>query len=95
MASLLKVPVFCFFCDVFICCSCGLTLDLGKCVVLQDPLRQDLRFTFRGRVGLVTELDNEAVIPRVKVSFNRGRTSYWFRQDHVKLETTPKSMYGE
>ena len=78
-----------------ICCSCGLTLDLGKCVVLQDPPRQDLRFTFRGRVGLVTELDNEAVIPMVKVSFNRGRTSYWFRQDHVKLETTPKSMYGK
>ena len=70
-------------------CSCGLTLDLGKCRFT------DLRFTFIGRVGLVTELDNAATIPTVKVSFNEGRTSYQFYQRDVKLETTPKSMYGE
>jgi len=69
--------------------SCAITLDLGKC---QDP---DLRFTFRGRVGLVTALDNDATIPTVMVSFNEGRTSYQFEQQHIKLETTPKSMYGE
>lgn len=70
-------------------CSCAITLDLGKC---KDV---NLRFTFRGRVGLVTALDNEATIPTVMVSFNEGRTSYQFEQQHIKLETTPKSMYGE
>lgn len=67
--------------------SCGLTEDLGKC------RRSDLRFTFRGRVGLVTALNDAAEIPTVWVSFNEGRTSYEFNQEHVKLETTPKSMY--
>lgn len=72
---------------IFLSFSCGLTFDLGKCRL------SDLRFTFRGRVGLVTALDNAAEIPMVWVSFNEGRTSYLFRQEHVKLETTPKSMY--
>lgn len=67
--------------------SCGLTLDLGKCRL------SDLRFTFVGRVGVVTALDNTAVIPQVWVTFNNGRTSYQFSQEDVKLETTPKSMY--
>mmetsp|Transcript_19797 Transcript_19797/g.33126 ORF Transcript_19797/g.33126 Transcript_19797/m.33126 type:complete len:539 (+) Transcript_19797:100-1716(+) len=67
--------------------SCGLTLDLGKCRL------DDLRFTFIGMVGIVTALDNEAVIPQVWVTFNDGRTSYQFSQGNVKLETTPKSMY--
>lgn len=62
---------------------------MGKC------RSTDLRFTFRGRVGLVTSLDNDATIPTVMVSFNEGRTSYQFEQQHVKLETTPKSMYGK
>lgn len=75
------------YCPGVVDLSCGLTLDLGKC------RRSDLRFTFRGRVGLVTALDNAAEIPMVWVSFNEGRTSYKFRQEHVKLETTPKSMY--
>jgi len=67
--------------------SCGLTLDLGKCQFT------DLRFTFIGRTGVVTQLDNAAVIPQVWVTFNDGRTSYQFRQADVKLETRPKSMY--
>jgi hypothetical protein len=69
--------------------SCALTEDQGKCK------RADLRFTFRGRVGMVTALDNAADIPQVMVSFNEGRTPYQFNQKHVRLETTPKSMYGE
>ncbi len=64
-----------------------MTLDLGKCQ------SSDLRFTFRGRVGLVTALDNAAEIPTVDVTFNEGRTSYNFFQSQVKLETTPRSMY--
>lgn len=39
-------------------------------------------------------MDNEAVIPQVWVTFNNNRTSYQFNQRDVKLETTPKSMYG-
>jgi hypothetical protein len=46
-------------------------------------------------VGLVTAIDNAAQIPTVRVSFNEGRTSYQFNQADVKLETTPKSMYGK
>jgi hypothetical protein len=69
--------------------SCGLTLDLGKC------RGNDLRFTFIGRVGLITALDNADVIPKAWVSFNEGRTSYKFSQEDIKLETTPKSMYGK
>lgn len=69
--------------------SCGLTLDKGKC------RKGDLRFTFQGSVGIVTALDNTNVIPQVFVTFNNGRTSYKFPQSMVKLETYPKSMYGE
>lgn len=46
-------------------------------------------------MGLVTFVDNAAQIPTVSVSFNEGRTSYVFFQSDVKLETTPKSMYGK
>eukprot|EP01034_Spumella_vulgaris_P029738 gene29738-36833_t len=67
--------------------SCGTTLDSGKC------RGSDLRFTFIGRVGIVTSLDNEAEIPTVSVTFNNWRTSYTFYQSDVKLETTSKSMY--
>jgi hypothetical protein len=77
----------------FVLRSCALTEDQGKCK--RNNERSDLRFTFRGRVGLVTALDNAADIPQVMVSFNEGRTSYQFNQKHVRLETTPKSMYGE
>lgn len=69
--------------------SCGLTLDLGKCRL------NDLRFTFIGQVGIVTAVDNIAVIPQVWVSFNEGRTSYQFSQVDVELETRSKSMYGK
>jgi len=64
-------------------------MDLGKCG------KTDQRFTFIGRVGVVTKLDNLQVVPTAWVSFNNGRTSYEFNQKHVKLETTPISMYGE
>ena len=64
-------------------------MDLGKCG------KTDQRFTFIGRVGVVTKLDNLQVIPKAWVSFNNGRTSYEFNQKHMKLETTPISMYGE
>lgn len=69
--------------------SCGLTLDSGKCH------GNDLKFTFIGRVGLVTAVDDTATIPTVTVSFNNNRTSYVFRQQHVMLETQSKSMYGK
>ena len=64
-------------------------MDLGKCG------KSDQRFTFIGRVGVVTKLDNLQVIPKALVSFNNGRTSYEFNQKHMKLETSPISMYGE
>jgi hypothetical protein len=67
--------------------SCGTTLDMGKCRF------DDVRFTFVGRVGVVTAVDNAAVIPQVWVSFNYGRTSYQFAQTDVELETRSKSMY--
>jgi hypothetical protein len=69
--------------------SCAKTLDQGKCK------KADLRFTFQGRVGLITSIDDAAEIPKVTVSFNEGRTSYEFDQSDVKLETTPRSMYGK
>lgn len=69
--------------------SCGLTLDSGKCH------GGDLRFTFIGRVGMVTSVDNKAKIPTVSVSFNNNRTSYVFEQQNVVLETQSKSMYGK
>jgi hypothetical protein len=64
-------------------------LDAGKCRA------GDLTFSFIGRVGIVTALDNSQVIPQAWVSFNNGRTSYQFSQIDLKLETTSKSMYGE
>lgn len=54
-----------------------------------------MKFTFIGRIGVVTAVDNEAVIPMVWVSFNYGRTSYQFEQSQVELETRSKSMYGK
>lgn len=66
--------------------SCALATG-GSCQL------NDLRFTFIGRVGRVTALDNDAIIPQVWVSFNAGRTSYQFSQEDVKLETNTKSMY--
>lgn len=68
--------------------SCAVTLDSGKC------RGDDLQFTFVGRVGLVTALDDVSILPRVWVSFNDGRTSYEFLQSDVMLEYY-KSMYGK
>ena len=42
---------------------------------------------------MVTAVDNEQVIPKVMVTFNNGRTSYEFEQQHVKLETASKTQY--
>jgi hypothetical protein len=67
--------------------SCGKTLDSGKCRF------SDTRFSFIGRVGIVTAVDNEAAIPQVWVTFNNNRTSYQFRQEDVMHETRSKSMY--
>jgi hypothetical protein len=67
--------------------SCGKTLDMGKCRY------DDVRFTFVGRVGVVTAVDDSAIIPQVWVSFNYGRTSYQFDQSDVEIETRSKSMY--
>jgi hypothetical protein len=66
--------------------SCGQTFDGGRCVPT------DLRYTFIGRVGVVTRVDNRAAIPSVYVTFNDGRTEYLFYQEHVRLEYS-KSMY--
>lgn len=64
-------------------------MDKGKCRL------GDLRLTFQGYVGIVTAVDDSSVIPTVSVTFNNGRTFYTFPQSVVKLETAPKSMYGE
>ena len=66
--------------------NCALTLDAGKC----NP--KDFRFTFVGRVGRITALDNSVIPPLVWLTFNDGRTSYQFLQEQVKLELV-KSMY--
>jgi hypothetical protein len=66
--------------------SCALTIDDGKC------RGEDLVYTFQGRVGRVTAVDDAALIPTVMVTFNDGRTSYLFNKDMVTLETY-KSMY--
>ena len=66
--------------------SCALTTDDGKCRY------EDLVYTFQGRVGRVTAVDDSALIPTVLVTFNDGRTSYLFNKDMVQLETY-KSMY--
>jgi len=67
--------------------SCAKTLDQGKCRA------GDLKFSFIGRVGVITKLDNTQVIPQAWVSFNNLRTSYQFSQVDLQLETTSKSMY--
>lgn len=66
--------------------SCALTTDDGKC------RGDDLVYTFQGRVGRVTYVDDAALIPTVLVTFNDGRTSYLFNKDMVQLETL-RSMY--
>jgi hypothetical protein len=66
--------------------SCALTTDDGKCRF------EDLVYTFQGRVGRVTAVDDSSLIPTVLVTFNDGRTSYLFNKDMVRLETY-KSMY--
>lgn len=69
--------------------SCAETYDDGKC------RNGDLRFTFIGMTGLITQLDNVAAIPQAWVTFNGGRTSYQFSQQDIVLETQSKSMYGK
>eukprot|EP00605_Chrysophyceae_sp_TOSAG23-4_P000970 GSChrysophyteH1.ASY1.ANO1.1070.1 assembled CDS len=66
--------------------SCALTLDDGKCK------GEDLQFTFMGRVGRVTFVDDISLIPKVRVTFNDGRTSYLFNKDQVQKEYS-LSMY--
>lgn len=66
--------------------NCAQTQNEGKCT------GGDLRFSFIGHTGIVTELNNDATIPTVKVTFNNNRTSYEFDQTDVKLETY-KSQY--
>lgn len=66
--------------------SCALTLDDGKCK------GDDLVYTFMGRVGRVTYVDDISLIPKVRVTFNDGRTSYLFNKDQVQKEYT-LSMY--
>lgn len=53
----------------------------------------DERFSFIGRVGRITSIDNVAIPPTVDLSFNKGRTSYTFEQQHVKLEKSSISQY--
>ena len=60
--------------------SCALTLDNGLC------FGDDLVYSFAGRVGRVTEVDDVSLIPKVRVSFNDGRTSYLFNKDQVEKE---------
>ena len=66
--------------------GCAQTFDAGKCIA------PDLRFTFIGKVGIVTAFDDVSVIPTAWVSFNEGRTSYLFLMSDVKIETY-RSMY--
>ncbi len=65
-----------------------MTLDAGKCK------KEDLRFTFIGRVGRVVKYDTSKDPPIVSVTFNDGRTSYDFDETWIKMEYT-KSMYGK
>lgn len=62
--------------------ECALTLDDGKCK------GEDLVYSFIGRVGRVTFVDDVSLIPKVRVTFNDGRTSYLFNKDQVELEYT-------
>ena len=39
-----------------------------------------------GAWGRVTEVDDVSLIPKVRVSFNDGRTSYLFNKDQVEKE---------
>lgn len=66
--------------------NCALTQNDGKCT------GNDLRFSFIGYTGIVTEVNNDATIPTVRVTFNNNRTSYEFVQTDVKLELY-KSQY--
>lgn len=66
--------------------ACAQTFDNGICG------GNDLVYTFIGRNGVVTAVDDKAAIPSVYVTFNDGRTSYLFYQEDVKLEQT-RSMY--
>jgi len=66
--------------------SCALTLDDGKCK------GEDLVYTFMGRVGRVSFVDDISLIPKVRVTFNDGRTSYLFIKDQVVKEFS-LSMY--
>ena len=68
--------------------SCTKTLDSGKCRL------GDVRYTFIGRVGIITRLDNTQVIPQAWVSFNNGRTSYQFSQEDLTLDVRTRSSYG-
>jgi len=66
--------------------GCAITLNRGLCQ------GTDLKYTFGGMTGIVTEVDNTKAIPTVRVSFNGGRTDYNFLKSDVKLELY-KSMY--
>lgn len=69
--------------------NCALTLDMGKC------RGGDYALSFKGMVGIITGFvpqDPTVLTPhRVYVTFNDGRTSYIFEQQHIKLEQ--KSHY--
>lgn len=67
--------------------SCAMALDGAKC------LDSDASFSFEGHVGIVTEVVDSVQAPAVWVTFNGGRSAYFFRQEFVRLEFKQKSMY--
>jgi hypothetical protein len=56
---------------------------------------EDSFFSFEGRVGVVTTVVESDTAPAVWVTFNGGRTSYFFLQEHIQLEYRQRSMYGK
>ena len=67
-----------------------------SCGITNTPLcEENLLFHFHGRVGLVTDLDNEHIsgIPKASVTFNGGRTSYVFDQAVLKLDRYEKTQW--
>lgn len=69
--------------------SCALLVDTNQ----TSCSGSDSTFSFAGHVGIVTEVIDSVEAPAVWVTFNSGRTAYFFRQEFVRLEYKQKSMY--
>ena len=66
----------------------GFNSSIGK-----GCTRPDNPFSFIGRVGVVTKIDDKATVPQVWVTFNGGRTEYQFDKRWVELNQPQRSQY--